>query len=256
MDTYAEWARSLYSENERFGLAMVWGEANLVTLTRAFGGDLIDAEGKQCMLLGNAGSEDALRWAYALAVEDPILPAPGAIENVPGAQVEGRVTMNWAGSLNVRNFKRDIQDESIARAHQGLLPTDANGKFPSQIRGGTWNMLKDTQHPQEVYEFLKHITNTDGCFSFNLVAGQGALVRPDVVDLLVVEDPVHEWFIPNLENGIPAHAPANSRGREYTDAVAQWATILMDPNQPVPFEQGLEDLHNNIQTILDLPAAS
>jgi hypothetical protein len=73
--------------------------------------------------------------------------------------------------------------------------------------------------------------------------------------LLIAQDPVHEWFIPNLENGIPAHAPANSRGREYTDAVQQWTDLLLDKNQPVPFEEGLQNLHDNIQRVLDEPPA-
>ncbi|MCL4859684.1 MAG: extracellular solute-binding protein [Caldilineaceae bacterium] len=256
METYAEWAHRLYKENERFGLNMSWGEAGLVTLCRAFNGDLINAEGTQCLLLEDENAQAGLRWAYKIAVEDKILPAPGTIDNIDTAQMEGRVTMNWSGSLNVRNVKRGIQDESVARVHQGLLPTDNNGRYPSQIRGGTWNILKESKHPQEAFQFLKHITNTDGCYSFNLVAGQGAFVRPDVVNLLIEQDPVHEWFIPNLENGIPAHAPANSRGREYTDACAQWMTLMMDANQPIPFEKGLEDLHNNIQMVLDMPAAA
>jgi ABC-type glycerol-3-phosphate transport system substrate-binding protein len=256
MDTYAEWARRFYKEGERIGLNMGWGEAGLVTLCRAFNGDAIDAEGTKSLLLDSAGAQEGLRWAYTLAVEENLLAAPGTYENIDTAQAEGLVTMNWSGSLNVRNVKRAIQDETLAKAHQGLLPTDQNGKFPSQIRGGTWNILKDSQHPTEAFQFLKHITNTDGCFSFNLVAGQGAFVRPDVVDRLIQEDPVHEWFIPNLENGIPAHAPANSRGREYTDAVTHWMTLMMDPNAPVPFEQGLEDLHNNIQMVLDMPPAA
>ena len=62
-------------------------------------------------------------------------------------------------------------------------------------------------------------------------------MRPDVVDQLIADNPIHQWFIPNLENGIPAHAPANSRGREYTDAVAQWTGLLLDRHQPVPFEE-------------------
>jgi ABC-type glycerol-3-phosphate transport system substrate-binding protein len=256
MDTYAEWARRFYIENERFGLNLNWGEAGLVTLCRAFNGDLINAEGTQCLLLDDAGAQEGLRWAYGLAVEEKILPAAGTFDNIDTAQAEGRITMNWSGSLNVRNLKRNTQDETVARSHQGLLPTDQNGKFPSQIRGGTWNILKDSQHPQEAFQFLKHITNTDGCYSFNLVAGQGAFVRPDTLDLLIQDDPIHEWFIPNLENGIPAHAPANSRGREYTDACAQWMTIMMDPNAPLPFEQGLEDLANNIQLVLDMDAAT
>ena len=77
------------------------------------------------------------------------------------------------------------------------------------------------------------------------------MVRPDVVQSLIDEDPIHEWFISSLENGIPAHAPANSRGREYTSAVQQWTDLLLDSNQPVEFEKGLQDLHDNIQSILD-----
>ncbi|RIK34012.1 MAG: hypothetical protein DCC57_24625, partial [Chloroflexi bacterium] len=100
-----------------------------------------------------------------------------------------------------------------------------------------------------------HITNTEGCYGFNLVGGQGAFVRPDVMQQLIENDPVHEWFLPNLENGIPAHAPANSRGREYTDAVAQWGALLFDPTQPVEFEKGLQDLVDNIQAVLDMEPA-
>ena len=85
------------------------------------------------------------------------------------------------------------------------------------------------------------------------MSGNGALVRPDVLEVLIAKDPVHEWFLPNLDNGIPAYAPANSRGREYTDACAQWAQLLFDRENPVPFEQGFQDLADNIQKVLDEP---
>jgi ABC-type glycerol-3-phosphate transport system substrate-binding protein len=163
--------------------------------------------------------------------------------------------MNWSGSLDVRNLKRDAKDAAVVEAWQILFPTREDGRFPSQIRGGTWNILNGTAYPTEAFEFIKHITSTEGCYSFNLVAGQGAFVRPDVMPQLMEQDPVHEWFVPNLENGIPAHAPANSRGREYTDAVAQWGALLLDPNQPVEFEQGLQDLADNIQVVLDMEPA-
>ncbi|MBX3014817.1 MAG: extracellular solute-binding protein [Caldilineaceae bacterium] len=253
MATYGEWVRKFYKDGERFGLGFTFAEGPLVPLCRAFGGDLIDAEGTKSLLLDSPESQEALRWLYALSVEEKVLPAQA---DFVAAQLEGKITMNWGGSLNVRNFKRDIKDETVAKAHQGLLPTDANGKFPSQIRGGTWNILKDSAHPQEAFQFIKHITDTEGCYSFNLVAGQGAFVRPDVLDRLIEQDPVHEWFIPNLENGIPAYAPANSRGREYTDACAQYLTLMMDPSQPLPFEQGLQGLHDSIQKVLDQEPAA
>ncbi|HRW03656.1 MAG TPA: substrate-binding domain-containing protein [Caldilineaceae bacterium] len=255
MDTYGEWARSFYQENERFGLAFAYGESAVSVLCRIWNTSFIDPEGTKCLILEDENAQAALRWLYDLSVTDGVLPAPGDNLNANAAQLEGKVTMVWGGSLNTRNFQRDITDESIAEAWQGLFPTREDGKFPSQIRGGTWNMNAGTQHPQEVYDFLKHITNLEGCIGFNLVAGQGALVRPDVLQELISQNPIHEWFVPNLENGIPAYAPANSRGREYTDAIGQRIQILLDKNAPIPFEQGLEELHKSVQDVLDMEPA-
>jgi ABC-type glycerol-3-phosphate transport system substrate-binding protein len=207
------------------------------------------------MILDDPNAQAAFRWLYDLAVTDKVLPAPGSVENLATANKEGLITMNWSGSLDVRNFKRDVTDAAIGEVAQILFPTREDGRFPSQIRGGTWNILNGTAHPTEAFAFLEHITNTEGCYSFNLVAGQGAFVRPDVLQQLIENDPVHEWFLPNLENGIPAFAPANSRGREYTDACAQYGALLLDPTQPVEFEQGLQDLHDNIQAVLDMDPA-
>jgi ABC-type glycerol-3-phosphate transport system substrate-binding protein len=257
METIAEWARQFRDEEKgRYGLSISHNEAGMVVLCRAFGGDLINADGTKCLLLEDENAQKALKWAYALAVDEKVLPTANDLSGgFPAAQLEGKVTMNWSGSLDVRNFKRDIKDAAVAKASQILFPTLEDGRFPSQIRGGTWNILKGTEYPEAAYEFIKHIAGKEGTFGFNLVAGQGALVRPDVIELLIAKDPVHEWFIPNLENGIPAHAPANSRGREYTDAVQQWTDLLLDPNQPVAFEQGLKDLNDNIQKVLDEPPA-
>ena len=256
METIAEWAHEFRDEEKgRWGLTISHGEIAMVTLTRAFGGFLINEEGTECVLLDNEDSQRALKWAYDLSVVDKVIPSADDIGGSgPAAQLEGKLTLDWRGSLNVRNFDRDIKDETIARASQILLPTREDGKFPTQIRGGTWNINKATEFPEASYQFVRHIAGKEGSFGFNLVGGNGALVRPDTVDLLIANNPIHEWFIPSLENGIPAHAPANSRGREYTDAVQQWTDLLLDPNQPVEFEQGLEDLHNNIQKVLDEPA--
>ncbi len=258
MDTYAEWARKLYKKGERYGLGMTYDEGHLVTLTRAFNGDLIDAEGKKCLLASDKNSQEALRWAHKLSVEEKIMPRPADVQDQAAALLDGKLSVMWGGSLNTRNFKRDIaanKAKSKAEAAQGLLPIRKDGKPPSQIRGGTWNILKDSKHPQESFQFIKHITSFDGAVGFNLVAGQGAFVRPDVLQELIKKDAVHDWFIPNLQNGIRANAPSNSRGREYTDACVQWATKMMDPNENIPFEKGLQDLNDNIQKVLDMDPA-
>ena len=255
METIGEWARQLYVEGERFGLSVGPGETAFTVLPRIWNSDLISEDGTKSLILDDPNAQAAFRWLYDLAVTDKVLPAPGSVENLATANKEGLITMNWSGSLDVRNFKRDVTDPAIGEAAQILFPTREDGRFPSQLRGGTWNILNGTAHPTEAYAFLEHITSTDGCYSFNLVGGQGAFVRPDVLQKLIETDPVHEWFLSNLENGIQAFAPANSRGREYTDACAQYGALLLDPTQPVEFEKGLEDLHNAIQGVLDLDPA-
>ena len=255
MDTYAEWARKLYQKDSVFGLATTYDEGHLVTLTRAFNGDLIDAEGKKSLLMDDKNAQDALRWAYKLAVEEKITPRPADMADMVAAQTDGKVVMRWGGSLDVRNYKKALAGGAKGEVAQGLLPVRTDKKFPSQIRGGTWNILATSPNSPTAYQFLKHITSAEGSLGFNLVGGQGAFVRPDVVAELIKQDPVHEWFIPNLENGIVANAPANSRGREYNDACANYGTKMMDPNENIPFEQGLKDLHDNIQKVLDMEPA-
>ena len=56
-------------------------------------------------------------------------------------------------------------------------------------------------------------------------------------------------------NGMVINAPANSRGREFTDAIAQNGAKVMDAIKPVPFEQGIQDMADEIQKILDTPPA-
>jgi multiple sugar transport system substrate-binding protein len=259
MDTIAEWARRLHRSGERFGFRIGHAEPGAVTLCRAFGGDFINEEGTKCMILDDPNSVEAFRWAYTLGVEENILPSPTDLESAGAAMVEGRLSMNWGGSLDVRNLKRDVDaqnvDESQVEVWQILLPEREDGRYPSQLRGGTWNIRQGTQHADAAFQFLKHIAGRDGTIGFNMVGGNFAAVRPDALDALIEQNPIHEWFLPNLQNGMPAHAPANSRGREFTDAITQWMNLLLDARQPVAFEQGLQDLHDNVQRVLDMEQA-
>jgi ABC-type glycerol-3-phosphate transport system substrate-binding protein len=259
MDTIAEWGRRLHRQGERFGFNIAHAEPAVVTLCRAFGGDFINEEGTKCLILDDPGATEGLRWAYMLAVEENILPATGDLESARAALTEGKLSMHWGGSLDVRNLKRDAEaqnlDSSEVEAWQTLLPEQADGRYPSQLRGGTWNVRQGAANADVAFQFVKHIAGRDGSVGFNMVGGNFAAVRPDVLDALIEQDPVHEWFLSSLENGMPAHAPANSRGREFTDAITQWMDLLLDPRQPVAFEEGLQNLHDNVQRVLDMEAA-
>ena len=66
---------------------------------------------------------------------------------------------------------------------------------------------------------------------------------------------VYGWFENNLVEGMRINAPANSRGREFTDAINQYGAALMDPKTVIPFEQGINQLADAVQKVLDTPPA-
>ncbi len=260
VDDFAEWARIFRDEDAgEYGFFINHSEAGLVTLCRTFNSSFISEDGTTCMILDDENARNAMRWAYDLTVEERLLPVGEDMgATAPSAMNAGRLASNWGGSLNVRNYKRDLESgtaEAPGEHWQALLPVREDGRFPSQIRGGTWNVHADSAHPDVAYQFLKHIAGFEGSVGFNLVASNFAMTRPDVVERLVEEDEVHEWFLSSLENGIPAYAPPNSRGSEYTTAINQWTAILMDWRDPVDFDQGLADLHAEVQAVLDMPPA-
>ena len=259
MDTIGEWARTFYQAGEgpgqvgRYGIQPVYSDQGLSVLTCAFGGQLINAEGTQCELATNEKSRAALKWLYDLCVVDKVASIPGDFQNATAAWADGKVTMYQGGSLSLINLKKAITDAELAELSVVFFPKRADGMIPSQLRGGCWNINAASKYPEATYEFMKHIAGKEGTVGFNLVGGNGALTRPDVLPILAARDEVYQWFQTNLTNGMPIHPPANSRGREYTDACTQWLGKMMDRNNPIPFEQGLQELHDNVQKVLDLP---
>jgi ABC-type glycerol-3-phosphate transport system substrate-binding protein len=251
MDQIAEWARKFHKEGDQWGIGLGFAENHVAVFARIWGGDLINEDGTKCLLLED-GAVEAMKWCYQLAVEEGIAPTsqdlnPGGV----AAMTAGKLAMLHGGALDVLNYAKGITDPEIAEASQILFPKRPDGQIPSQLRGGTWNICSLSKNVPVAWEFIKHITDTEGCASFNLVSNNTGLVRPDVIPVLKAREPLYDWFEDSVANGMKICAPANSRGTEYLDAVLQYGTKLMDRYNPMPFEQGLQEWNNAIQAVLD-----
>ena len=266
METIAEWANTFYiagkgpGEVERYGIAVGGGESSLSVICRAFSGDLINADGSKSLVL-EEGALEGLRWAYDLNVVDKVC-AQGA--DFPGrrleqgAWVEGKLTMVHGGSWqhgNAMKSLKEMPDPKLAKQGNLFFPKQPDGRIPCQIRGGTWNVNSKSKAPDVAWEFVKHLTNLEGSVGLTLVGGGITITRPDMLPVLKASSFFFEWFEENLLNGIVIHEPGNSRGREYTSAVNQIGAKLMDWRNPVPFDEGVQELNDAIQKALDLPEA-
>ena len=257
-----EWVEKAHKASgdrvERYGYNWAGGEAGFTIQARWFGGDLIDAEGTKTTFQDDDKALKGLQTTYDLVVNKKLTPVAGALGQGVSSDVacaEGRLAMYQGGSLNAINCQRAVKDPNVAKINVILFPKRADGKIPSQIRGGAWQVHRTSKVPAIAYEFIKHLTSKDGCLGFNMFGGNTALVRPDVLPLLWVQAPMYKNFESNLLNGMVINAPANSRGREFTDVIAQMGAKLMDAIKPVPFEQGVAEMAAEIQKILDTPPA-
>ncbi len=261
-DQMLEWAKKYYKPGktpdtaDRYGFAPSSGDAGLTVMTRWFGGDLINPEGTKVTFMDDDKALKGLQWVYDRVVTERLSPVPGTFTAGNGpALAEGRLFMFQGGSLDHYTTSQSIKDPKVAQASVFLFPPRPDGKVPSQIRGGTWNIHKTSKLPQVSWEFLKTLASKDGEIGFNIFGGNTALTRPDIMEVLKGKTPTYKWFENNLLQGMGINCPANSRGREYTDALSQYGAKLFDPVNVIPFEQGVKELADAVQKVLDTPPA-
>ena len=254
METIGEWARKFYEEGKRYGLQMNIGQhAATECTTRAFGGNVIDEEGTKCLLLDDK-SREAMKWMYDMCVVDKVIPQGEDLKPAgAGALVAGKLTMFQCGSLCTVNAAKAVTDKTICKVTQFLYPKQPDGPYINSVRCGSWNVAKHTKHAEAAYQFTKHIAGREGTIGFNLFGGNGALTRPDAFIALEAANPMYAWFKKPLADGMPMCRLANGRGPEYTDILRQYTQKLMDKYNPIPFEQGLQELNDAVQKILDKP---
>ncbi|MBI3972055.1 MAG: extracellular solute-binding protein [Chloroflexi bacterium] len=234
--------------NKGFGLRTTMPGAIAVTIwTRAFDSDNLSPDGKKSTLLAPR-SRDAMRWIYDLANKERVVALPSTYEG--DIWMNGLLGIDQAGSLGVFNVNKKNTDGALKFKAQ-LLPKRKDGKRPSQLRGGTWNINKVNKAPDASWEFVKHIASREGTLTFNTIGGNGALVRPDIMSDDYFKDPNFRVFLENFENTIPAIVPANYRGTEFEDAFGKFGTPWYKGE--VGFEDGLTQWNTELQRILDQP---
>jgi multiple sugar transport system substrate-binding protein len=245
----------LLSPSGGFGLSTTLPGAIAVTIfTRVANSDNLSPDGKRSLLL-EAKNKEALRWVYDLAHKEKAVATPGRFEGpLDPLFLNGKLAMEQAGSLTVFN-RNKANAGGLLKFKSLLFPKRQDGKRPSQLRGGTWNVGVESagaRSPDYAWELIKLITDRDGALMLNTVGGEGALVRPDIMTDTYFSDPNFRVYLENFENSMVHVVPANFRGQEFE-------TTVNDSGLPwyrgdVGHEDGLKTWNEEIQKKLDQPA--
>ena len=253
LETVGEWVRKLYKKGERYGLQCAYNDHVLEVITRSYGGDVLSKDGTKCLLLDEK-SMKGMKWMYDLAVVDQVIPQGEDLKPAgAGAMFAGKLSMYQCGSLCTTNTAKGVTDKTLCEVTEFLYPPQEDGRYTNAVRCGSWNVAKHTKYAEAAYQFTAHIAGREGTIGFNLFGGNGGLTRPDAFVALEAANPMYAWFKEPIAKGIVINEPANSRGPEYTDTLSQYTQKLMDKFNPIPFEQGLQELNDAIQKVLDKP---
>jgi ABC-type glycerol-3-phosphate transport system substrate-binding protein len=224
----------------------------MTIITRAFRGDIISPDGKRATV-SEPDAVKGLRWTYDLAQKDKVLALPGGFEGTAQSLfASGKLGLTQTSAVGMYNIMDAVKDPKVAKARTVLVPKRPDGIFPSQTRAGNWVVGSKSKNPEPSWEFVKHQSSREGCLLFTrLSKASVGCVRPDVLDDPFFAEPNFQPLKEMLLRALPNYAPVNYRGTEYQDAFNQTHSLIYLGK--LPFDQGVKDLNDALQRVLDKP---
>lgn len=249
VDDLVERSKAITQEPDTWGFrASGTGQEHIPSYLRTFGGDLLNAEGTQC-LLNDERSQAALRWLYDLRFthnadpcicgdqqrENFVAGKVGAFNTTPGLVAEFRNVPDWT-------FEWDA----------ALAPLGPDGIRGSQVSGAGFCITGNSKHPNEAFQVLDFFsTQEDGIeHVFGGAGSPGG--RNDVwsSERLNEINPIYKTTVEHFPDGpLPWYRPANGRVSEFIDTMNNNLQSIW--TEQLSFEEGLEQTYTLCQEVLD-----
>jgi multiple sugar transport system substrate-binding protein len=165
---------------DRYGMNLALGAPGASVYTRAY--NQADFYDPKKSLIADPQVMPAFQWVQDMAQIDKSIALPGGFQ---GANTDlfasGKLAIIQSGSLTAFNANKAIKDPKAVVVRSALFPKRSDGKRPSQMRGGTWNVGSKSKNQDAAWKFIQLLDNKEGTLTFNTIGGNGALVRPDVM---------------------------------------------------------------------------
>lgn len=260
VDEFAQMAAVLSDpENRVYGTNYLPGNYyDFESLARAYGTDLMSPDRSEFRLATDELNVAAARWLTDLRTE--LNAAPSRTESgTEGLDfVSGVVGLGVTGSYNVNGWSTQIDDRF---AHDFVLfPLGPEGQRGYTAFHSNFSCSADTEHPEMAVDLLLHLTSTETGLWSALEQGTGQPNARKSVwgneEVLSQSHPIFERILNKLflsDVPGPFLMPSNLRFAELQD---NWANTSPDLFfGEVGFEEGLQNVQDSCQEIMDLPRA-
>ena len=245
-------------ENNVFGTNYLPGSYyDFESLARAYGTDMMSEDRSQFLFNVDEKCIEAARWTADLRTSQQAAPKRDEVEGIDftaGNMLVSQVT----GSYSVNNFATQIGD--AFRHDWVLFPRGPEGNRGYTAFTSNYSVASTTADPDLAVDLLVYLTSTEAGTWSALEQGTGQPNARRSVweneDLLAKSHPIFRRVVAMFNDSSipgPFPMPSNLRFQELQD---NWANTSPDLFYgDLSFEEGLQNVQDAMQEILDLPRA-
>jgi multiple sugar transport system substrate-binding protein len=252
LDKFIEAAKKVSNGTDTFAYWPDTSQKTVLTFTRAFGGEVLDPEGKKS-LLNSQPAVQAITWMYEAFQKHKIAPPPAYL-NANGG-VNGMFAGSKLGSVKAGTSFQITAQNQVKDAFKWfatLHPKGTANVFASDYEIDADSVTSVTKAPDAAWQWVKWLTNQESGIRLGEIGGTVG-GRPDVYKSpRLLKDPIRQVFLDAMESAMPGRPVYNTRMAEYEDTIIKGLAPVWDGKES-PSKAFLDELTRQVQVVLDKP---
>jgi multiple sugar transport system substrate-binding protein len=240
------------TQGDVYGYFPATSHKTILTYTRAFGGELLDPEGKKS-LLNSPQAVQAINWMYDTFNRHNIAPKPTVAAELGGVDkmfTNGKLASGKWGTSFQLTAQRDVKD--AFKWFASLHPKGPGGVPGSDFEADAYSLTTVTKVPDAAWQWTKWLTNQESGIRLGEIGGTVG-GRPDVYKSeRLLKDPIRKVFLEAMDTAQPGRPVYNTRLAEY-EKVMQDGLVPVWEGQQAPAKAFLDELTRQVQVVLDQP---
>ena len=251
LDKFVDAAKKVTS-GDVYGYWPDTSQKTVLTFTRAFGGEVLDPEGKKS-LLNSPQTVQAITWMYEAFQKHKIAPAPSVASAATGAS--NMFVGSKLGSLKAGTSFQITGQTQVKDAFKWFASLHPKG--PSGVAGSDYEIDGDsvtgvTKVPDAAWQWVKWLTNQESGIRLGEIGGTVG-GRPDVYKSpRLLKDPIRAVFLEAMETAQPGRPVFNTRMAEYEKVIIDGLMPVWEGKES-PSKAFLDELTRQVQVVLDKP---
>lgn len=227
-------------------------QKTVLTFTRAFGGELLDPEGKKS-LLNSPPAINAVTWMYEAFQKHHIAPTPSQASAAGGTTsmfVSAKLGSLKAGTSFQITGQQQVKD--AFKWFATLHPKGPAGVFGSDYEIDADSITSVTKAPDASWQWVKWLTSQESGIRLGEIGGTVG-GRPDVYKSpRLLKDPIRQVFLEAMESAQPGRPVYNTRMAEYESTIINGLMPLWEGKE-TPSRSFMDELTRQVQVVLDKP---